>query len=227
MTTKTEQQYLDMHTAPLIPLDMCADIGLFHECMTLYQHAFRTWGVKHLENRRYGLPLVNANGELHNNPEPVCYPLDQWNANLEDEDRVRDHSFQVSTKVLSHPAFDFLEPLKDCILRSCILKWMDNSLFYPHTDTKLQGRILRLWGTDRPDKVKLRFDRGGIRSNPREVDSVDHDLAPPNCEVEAGRMYLIDTNIIHDAHSYANNTYQFFLSFDRDQSYKIIQKLKL
>ena len=227
MTTKTEQQYLDMHTAPLIPLDMCADIGLFHECMTLYQHAFRTWGVKHLENRRYGLPLVNANGELHNNPEPVCYPLDQWNANLEDEDRVRDHSFQVPTKVLSHPAFDFLEPLKDCILRSCILKWMDNSLFYPHTDTKLQGRILRLWGTDRPDKVKLRFDRGGIRSNPREVDSVDHDLAPPNCEVEAGRMYLIDTNIIHETHSYANNTYQFFLSFDRDQSYKIIQKLQL
>ena len=75
----SEQQYLEMHTAALIPLDMCADIKLFSECMREYQHAFRAWGVKHLEHRRYGLPLVNANGRLHNNPEPVCYPLDQWN----------------------------------------------------------------------------------------------------------------------------------------------------
>ena len=40
-------------------------------------------------------------------------------------------------------------------------------------------------------------------------------------------MYLIDTNIVHDAHSYANDTHQFFLSFDRDKSYKIIQELQL
>ena len=225
--TTTEQQYLEMHTAPLIPLDMSANIPLFLECMREYQHAFRAWGVKHLEHQRYGLPLVNANGQLHNNPEPVCYPLDQWNAHLADDERVRDHSFQVPTEILSHTAFDFLEPLKDCILRSCILKWMDNSMFYPHTDTKLQGRILRLWGTDRPDMVKLRFDRNGVRSNPRDVDNTEFDLAPPDCEVEAGRMYLIDTNIVHDAHSYADNSYQFFLSFDRDKSYEIIQQLKL
>lgn len=216
------EKYLELHASPVIPTDLYIDLEQFDRAMEKYKYSFRRWGQRHLEHQRYGLPLVNLNGELYNNPEVVCYPLDQWNAELPDDQRVNDHTFTTPTEVLSHPAFDCLNDLKPYILRSCILKWMAGSFFYPHTDTKMPSKILRFWGTNDPENVKLRFDKDNTRCNPRDISGATYELADLDIEIEAGRLYLIDTSIIHDARSFADNTYQFFLAFDANSSYDTI-----
>ena len=59
--------------------------------MLHYNSFFRQWGDKFTDLPRYALPLVNKNGRLDNNPEPVCWPLDRWNfVNLGYEDTPED-----------------------------------------------------------------------------------------------------------------------------------------
>ena len=221
-----EKEYLNLYYNKLIPLDIKFNVDEFRKTMEKYKYAFRRWGVAHLDKRRYGLPLVNENGDLFNNPEPVCYPLDQWNKDLPLEEKKGDVHFKCFTPVMDETCFDVLNEIKPYMVRSCILKWYDNSLFLPHSDTRIPSRIIRLWGTDNPEKVKIRFAKNNLRSIPVDVVKKEFELENHDVNIEPGRLYLMDTNIIHDAQSYANETYQFFFALT-PESYDTVANLRL
>jgi len=63
--------------------------------------------------------------------------------------------------------------------------------------------------------MKLQFDRDGTRCSPPDVTDTDYnlELAP---QVEAGRLYVMDTHVIHDALALGDNVYQFFIALSVD-----------
>ena len=82
--------------------------------------------------------------------------------------------------------------------RSSILYWKEGANFSPHWDVMLPAINLRLWGTDNPDSMSLRY-----KDNNEMIE----------CEnIEAGRLYLIETSTIHDARCVEGELYQFFIS---------------
>lgn len=214
----TEKDYIDFHPHVLQKTNMCFDINLFNTCMEKYSLAFKTWGREKQHMLRYGLPLVNENGSLLNNPDPVCYPLDEWNRD-NPNDRLLDRDFTTQTEVLSQPAFDILSPVKQYMLRSAILRWDEESFFWPHVDTWFPSPIVRLWGTTDPANVKIQFDKQRRRADkPRNVGKMNPDVEDFNdFEIEPGRLYVIDTSIIHAARTCTNKIgYQFFIALHTD-----------
>jgi len=127
---------------------------------------------------------------------------------------------KTPTEMLNASCFDPLESLKPYMLRSCILKWHDTGHFKPHTDTWIPSEIIRLWGTNDPDNMRLQFDKDGKRCSPFDVTSTDFNLVPSE-KVEAGRLYVIDTHIIHDALATGDNVYQFFIALSVDSLPKL------
>ena len=75
----SEEDYERLHTQNLVPLDININVKDFLEDMNEYDSHFYQWGDKFTDLPRYGLPLVNENGRMDNDPEPVCWPLDRWN----------------------------------------------------------------------------------------------------------------------------------------------------
>lgn len=70
-------------------------------------------------------------------------------------------------------------------------------IFLPHIDTSIPSLWLRLWmGTE---GIVVRF----YNEETKELESVEY---------EPGRVYLIDTSIIHDAYTTEDNVFQLFLS---------------
>ena len=217
MNMLEEKEYIDFHPTVLQKTSMVFDVDSFYECMEKYKYAFRTWGEEKAHLPRYGLPLVNQNGSMLNNPEPICYPLDEWIRDRP-EKFFLDADATVSTEVLDESAFAVLKPIKKHMVRSAILRWDAESFFWPHTDTWMPSPILRLWGTTEPDKVKIQFDKQRRRSNPRDVKSMNPQVEDfEDFEIEAGRLYVIHTNIIHGARSCVDKeTYQFFIAIHVD-----------
>ena len=75
MTFIPEKEYNKLHSQNLVPLDISINIDDFLIDMLHYNSFFRQWGDKFTDLPRYALPLVNKNGRLDNNPEPVCLSL--------------------------------------------------------------------------------------------------------------------------------------------------------
>ena len=211
-------KYLQLHTAPVVATDIVIDPGEFESLMQQHQYAFRSWGEKKKHFPRYGLPLVNQNGSMYNNPEPVCYPLDEWLEPLAEQDWVFDRDFTQKTPVFEHSVFDPLKRFDDYWCRSCILRWDSEAFFYPHSDTWFPSPILRLWGTTDPDNVKFQFDREFRRApTPGTVGSMEPDMVDWQGDIEPGRMYIVDTSLKHTARSQGTHpTYQFFLAVHSD-----------
>jgi len=206
--------YLDIHKDFLTPLNIKIDIQKLNLAMQTYRLAFRRWGLKHTKYPRFGLPLVNANGEMFNNPEPVCFPIDEWYYLF--NEYKEDSFYSTPTEVLDLDCFDVLDPIKTFMIRSCILQFNTDGHFKPHIDTTIPSKIIRLWGTNDPKNLHLRFDKNRIRcNNNSEVKDLSLDLQIIN-NVEPGRLYIIDTNIVHDAVSHADNTYQFFFALNSE-----------
>lgn len=211
-------KYIEFHPTELQKTSMKFDVTAFHDIMKTYSLAFKTWGREKQHMQRYGLPLVNQNGNLLNNPEPVCFPLDEWNRN-NPYDKLQDIDFTTPTEVLNHSVFDILDPIKKHMVRSAILRWDAETFFWPHTDTVLPSSIVRLWGTLNPDNVKIQFDKDRRRSElPKDVPSMKPQVEDfTEFEIEAGRLYVIDTNIIHAAKSCSDKiSYQFFIALHTD-----------
>ena len=203
-------EYKQLHKNRLAPLSLKIDLDLFEKEMDHHKFAFRQWGVEHSKYHRYGAPLVNLNGSMYNNPEPACYPLNQWN-DLHPDNIVKDIMCTTPTELLSISSLDPLEELKPYMIRSCILKWHTAGHFKPHTDTKMPSNILRFWGANK--HMKLRFEKSGEYVRPRDVDvRKKYDWITES--VEPGRLYLFDSAIVHDAEAVDDNTYQFFLAFN-------------
>ena len=212
-------EYKQLHKTRMTPLSLKIDLDLFEKEIDHYKFAFRQWGKgwrweKGKNYHRYGAPLVNLNGSMYNNPEPVCYPLNQWNDAYPDN-IVKDVMCTTPTELLSISSLDPLEELKPYMIRSCILKWHSTGHFKPHTDTKMPSDIIRLWGANK--QVRVRFDKSGEYVRPRDVD-VDKKYDWITESVEPGRLYLFDSAIVHDAGALDDNTYHFFLAFNTNAS---------
>lgn len=220
----TAEIYNELHTQPLVPLDICINIDDFRHTMKKYHYAFRRWGKEHLELNRFAVPLINRSGRLDDNPDPSIYPLDKWNEDLSIEDKLWDNDFVNPTEVLSEPCFDVLEPIKQYMVRSSIFKWHTGSKFHPHIDTWFPSPILRLWGTDCAESVHLGFNKTGERSawidngngtftKPDNLEQAINNLQDIT-NIESGRLYLIDTCIMHDARASADDVHQFFIALN-------------
>jgi len=227
--------YCELHTSPLIPLDIKIDIDSFHTTMEKYKFAFRRWGQDHLDKQRFALPLVNLSGRLDDNPDKSLIPLDKLNDNQ--QEKLWDSDFKHFTPAMNESCFDTLDTIKPYMIRSSILKWYNGSLFYPHIDTWFPSPILRLWGTDNPEDMHLRFTKSQQRSAWNETSPgvfIEPEFTVEEASknlvriegVEAGRLYLIDTAITHDALAYNDNVYQFFIALNIN-SLETVRKLIL
>lgn len=191
----SEQDYHNLHSTPLVPLDIKIDVETFIQEIQQYDQHFEQWGNQHLHLPRYGLALVNLDGVLKKK-DPINGSLYQWNLH-NPTFPILETDCQTSTEVMNLKSLDPLKALDGYWCRSNILKWNDGAHFLPHIDTFIPSPWIRLWGTTSND-VKLRFADNGVM--------VDH------ADVEPGRIYIIDTLKVHDARCEGNTTYQFFLS---------------
>lgn len=223
-----ESEYYKIHKQNLTPLKFKINVNLFEEQIEKYK--FKPWGDKFHEYPRYGLPVVNQNGRMDNDPEPACWPLDRWNfiqkgykdtpedfnefyriaptLDLEDETK-----FTTPTEVLSLSSLDVIEPIKPYLYRTCILKFDTMGHFKPHYDTWFPAKWLRIWGTTKPDGCVFRYEhdepgktwvesKGEYKKYVREEN------------IEPGRLYLHDSVKWHDVLAYKDDVYQFFIAVD-------------
>ena len=101
-----EEKYDKLHQTNLVPLDIKINVYDFKKEIQEFDQYFTQWGDKFTEQPRYGLPLVNKNGFLGNDPEPACWPLDRWNfVNLGYEDT--DEGFTEFYKKIKYNGFSY------------------------------------------------------------------------------------------------------------------------
>jgi len=212
------EEYNTLHEGKfIIPLDYKIDIELFGKEIQDYRLAFRRWGEKHMHVPRFGIPLTNLNGDLRNNPEPCCYPLDQW-CDANPNSKYSDQDFNVPTELLDCSCFDVINELKEYMIRSCVLYWGKDAYFMPHVDTWLPSKILRLWGTSDATKQDLRhyYDYNG-NDTTKGYKIIDN--------IESGRLYLMDTSLMHTGNAF-DNVYQFFIALNVN-AYNLLENKKL
>lgn len=192
----SEPDYKKLHPQPLTPLNITVDASAFNAEITQWDPVFEQWGTDHTHLPRYGAALVNQNGLLLKG-DPINGSLMAWNKThpmhpLLETDCV------TPTAIMSLPSLEPLSVLNGQWCRSNVLKWNKDAMFVPHIDTVVPSMWIRLWATMSPDVV-VRF------YNP-----ATGELESANFEV--GRVYLIDTSLVHDAYATNDNVYQLFLS---------------
>lgn len=193
--------YWKLHTDFLVPTQIKIDVSDFRHDMSHYQDFFKPWGNNRSELRetRKGLPLVNLNGKFDDDDDVSIGPLDHYNTQNSDRPLL-EYDFTRHTQVLDCASLDPLSVLRKYMTRSSILYWKKGAFFSPHWDVLLPAINLRLWGTDNPDSMSLRYKKN------------DDMIECKN--VEAGRLYLIETSTIHDAKCTDTDLYQFFISLN-------------
>tara|TARA_B110000503_G_C7152159_1_gene415692 strand:+ start:2180 stop:2884 length:705 start_codon:yes stop_codon:yes gene_type:complete len=207
------QEYEQLHNSRIIPTILKIDVADFFETMKKYDSYFKNWSNNRPDQIgiRQGLPLVNLTGRYTDDNDITIGPLDYYNKNNPDN-RYNETDIRVFTKILYEKCFDPLQILHDYIIRSSILKWKKGANFFPHKDLQPPTPHLRLWGTTDPDNIKLRFE-----NDQGELIEVEN--------VEAGRIYIIDTAITHDAHCVNDIGYQFFIAV-ASEAYDIMERIK-
>lgn len=191
----TEEQYKELHTNFLVPLDIKIDVDFFTQEIQKYNMYFEQWGKQHQDLPRYGLALVNQRGTLITG-DPINGSLYEWNVN-NPSDPILETDCCSPTPVMSLESLNPLSLFDGHWCRSNIILFKDCAEFKPHIDTLIPSPWIRLWGTT-SNSIKLRFSR-----NNQLLDYGD---------VEPGRIYLIDTSLVHDARCNGEDGYQFFLS---------------
>lgn len=193
--------YWNLHTQFLVPTQIKINVTDFQHDMSHYQDFFKPWGNNRseLNDIRKGLPLVNLNGKFDDDTDESIGPLDHYNTDNPDRPLL-EYDFTRQTQVLDCASLEPLSVLRKYMTRSSILHWKKGAYFSPHWDVLLPAINLRLWGTDNPDSMSLRY---------KEKDEMIecHD-------VEAGRLYLIETSTVHDARCMKDDLYQFFISLN-------------
>ena len=205
----SEDNYRKLHKSPLIPLDIKIDIELFEKELFKFEEFFEQWGNQHLHLPRKGLALVNQDGILKSN-DPVNGSLYEWNVNHPNNPLLETDCI-VPTKVLDIDSLRPLRALDSHWCRSNILIWEKGAEFLPHIDTIVPSPWIRLWGTT-SNSIKLRF------SNKNKLEDYG--------DVEPGRIYIIDTSLVHDARCTDKKAAQFFLSV-LPSAYDILTNLSL
>tara|TARA_R110000782_G_scaffold160910_1_gene252948 strand:- start:124 stop:831 length:708 start_codon:yes stop_codon:yes gene_type:complete len=193
--------YWKIHTDFLVPTQFKIDINTYNVQIDKYRDFFKSWGQNkpELNQIRKGLPLVNLDGSYTNKTDISIGPLDDHNSRYP-ENCYLENDFTVHTDILNLSCFDVLDPIKQYLCRSSILGWNEGANFSPHWDIILPTVNLRLWGTNNPDNIRLRYKQG-------------EDMLP--CvAVEPGRLYLIETSTVHDARCVKDAVDQFFIALN-------------
>lgn len=193
-----EIEYKDFHPLPLTPLDIKIDCDQFMTDIRSYDKNFEQWGETHTHLPRYGLALVNEYGILHDH-DPVNGSMMAWNKQHHDTPLL-DIDFTIPTPVMNMPSLSPLRIFDGHWCRSNILKWDIGAEFYPHIDTIIPSLWFRLWACINPQGLKIRF----YNEVSKQMEEINN--------IEPGRIYIINTAIIHDAYTTSNDTYQLFLS---------------
>lgn len=197
MKTVSESEYKKLHSKPLVGTNITVDVAQLAKELEPFE--FKQWGNNHTHLPRFGLALVNQTGELIDN-DPINGSLMAWNKDHPDKPLI-ETDCTVATKVMDIPSLQPLRILDGYWCRSNVFKWHKDAKFLPHIDTGVPSAWLRLWmGTE---GVVVRF----YNESTGELESVDF---------EPGRVYIIDTSLVHDAYCTMDNVYQLFLSVNPD-----------
>jgi hypothetical protein len=191
------KDYSELHSSFLTPTTIKINSDQFLKEIVIYDSYFEQWGTQHLDLPRYGLALVNLDGILKKH-DPINGSLYEWNVNFPDRPIIESDCL-IPTPVMELQSLEPLHIFKGHWCRSNILKWAQSADFKPHIDTIIPSPWIRLWGTTNPENVDVRYDNGQ-----GELIKVEN--------IEAGRIYIIDTSIVHTASSANGSTHQFFLS---------------
>lgn len=191
--------YARIHPRPLTPLNVKIDSKLFLTEIEKYSNYFVQWGGEHLELPRFGLALVNQDGVLDKPFDPINGSLYEWN-NKNPNNPLIESDCRVPTEVMKLESLQSLSMFNSHWCRSNIFKWHTGAEFKPHIDAIVPSPWIRLWATTNPNDLDVRF------YNPKTKTMQVFE------NIEAGRIYVIDTSLVHDAFSYRDNTYQLFLS---------------
>lgn len=184
-----------LHTQFLRPIDIKFPVDMLEQDMRSYADSFRQWGEHYINYPRLGAPLVNLTGNLNDEEDPSCWPLDKWWKKYPDR-MYWEEDFTVPTELLNVPSLKSLKPIKPFMIRSNVLKWNTTGHFKPHIDLTLDHiSHIRLWGTNKPPLAYELLCEGERITN----------FVP-------GQMYLIDTTRIHSAWAHADETYTIFIA---------------
>lgn len=207
------EKYYSLHSSPLVPLNIKIDCLQFLKDIEQFKENFQIWGTKNIDQKRFGLSLVNMNGIIYSEKQdPINGSLYEWN-NLNPDFPLIESDFLIPTPALNIPSLDPLRIFDGKWSRSNILKWKKDAAFKPHIDAIIPTPWIRLWGTTNADNIKLNFynDNNQLIEIP---------------SIESGRIYLIDTVLVHEAKCTGEDiNYQFFLSVLPD-AYDLLLKLK-
>jgi hypothetical protein len=206
--------YKRLHTSLMMPTNISIDVDLFRETMDKYSLYFKSWSNNRPDmwDIRKGLPLVNLTGNIDDNEDITIGPLDFYNKNNPSK-RFNETDIVSPTPVLYEKCFEPLRVLHKYLVRSSILKWENGANFFPHFDLKPPTPHFRLWGTDNPESIKLRFKN-------------KNDEFEEMVNVEPGRIYIIDTAEMHDAICIGETAYQFFIAV-KAESYDFLNEIKV
>ncbi len=191
-----DEDYKRLHPSFLTPLNIKINSDLFNQEIQQYNDNFEQWGQDHTHLPRYGLALVNQKGSLIKN-DPINGSLMAWNKANPTEPLLETDCCSP-TSVMSLSSLQALSEFDGHWCRSNILKWNKGAKFVPHIDTIVPSMWIRLWATTSPDVVV------------RCVNPVTSELEVVDYEV--GRLYIIDTSIVHDAEALGDHVHQLFLS---------------
>lgn len=186
--------YKMLHNSPLTPLNIKINAENFNSEIAHWQSSFEQWGTEHTHLPRFGAALVNKDGTLLKN-DPINGSLMAWNR-YHPAEPLLETDCRAPTDIMSMPSLKSLNILNGHWCRSNILKWDKDAMFVPHIDTIVPSMWIRLWASMSSDLV-VRF-------------AVNGELVP--VEFEVGRVYVVDTSLVHDAYATNDHVYQLFLS---------------
>ena len=207
-------KYYDIHTSNLVPTNVKIDLDLFHEEIKNYQERFEQWGNTHSDLPRTGMALTLPKEYPESTPNPANWPMDVWCMQHPDFPLVDTDFTEPTEPFLEMKSLEPLMLFKEYFARCNILRWHDGGKFYPHMDVFYPFHNLRLWGTNDPDNYNFMF-----------WDELKDEYVREE-NVEAGRIYLADTEKWHHAYSTANDNYQFFISLQVDAYDTVRQNLQ-
>jgi len=191
--------YKHMHKSFLTPTSIIVDMDSLQNELQSYQTFFQQWGNNHTHLSRSGIALVNLDGVLSRTQDPTNGSLYEYNA-LHPKNKIIESDCVVPTELINLPSIKPLRIFDGHWCRSNILKWGNGAKFFPHIDNCIPAPWLRLWATNDPNNLHVSYYNTTTESMEKIQD------------VEKGRLYLIDTSIVHDAEAFEDDIYQLFLS---------------
>lgn len=203
-----KKEYNILHKKFLTPTRLIFDVKKFNEEILEFENYFESWGFNKENNLRQGLALVNQTGKLISN-DPINGSLMEYNDKTNCP--LLELDCREKTKVFDLSSLKILNSISDKWYRSNVLRWNKTARFVPHIDTLIPSYWIRLWAIDKPENIIMRY---------WNKETVEIQNAEP------GRIYVIDTSLVHDAVCIDSSCYQLFLSLPID-SYDTLKGLLL